>query len=78
MEVEVSGDLLALFPLCADILDTLCTAVLRVCPQELSPHVLTIVTTLMPLAAHIRTTHGKQVCAHLALYLISIATLNPI
>ena len=50
-----------LFPLCADILDTLCMAVLRACPQELNPHLHTVVMTLMPFARQIRTTQGKQV-----------------
>ena len=59
--VPVSGEVLELFPLCADILETLCMAVLRVCPEELTPHLHTLVTTLMPFAKHISTPSGKQV-----------------
>lgn len=50
-----------LFPVCADILDTLCMAVLRVCPQELNLHLHIVVTALMPFARQIHTTQGKQV-----------------
>ncbi len=48
--------------MCADILETLCMAVLRVCPEELTPHLHTLVTTLVPFARQIRLTHGKMVC----------------
>ena len=55
------------FPLCADILDTLCVAVLRACPEELTPHLHTLVTTLMPHARLTSTTsRANQVSTHFA------------
>lgn len=58
----IGSAVVELFPVCADILETLCMAVLRVCPEELTPHLHTLVTTLMPFARQIRSTHGKMVC----------------
>lgn len=50
-----------LFVVCVDILQTLCLAVLEGCPNELSHHLHTVVTSLVPFTKSSHTKHGQQV-----------------
>lgn len=49
-----------LFPLCCDILETLCKAALSSCPHELEQHLQTIVASLVPFAKE-DSAFGRQV-----------------